>query len=104
VPNPGRTINRSAGHDDPQDRFWDRLLGDWAGVFLGAFMLQGLWFGFTSLVSGWRPDLAPSLETASARLGVPWLLAVLVGLGWGVKRARDARREPVSRRGSTPPV
>ncbi len=54
--------------DDSWVRFWERLILDWVAVAVGAFILQGLWFGVTSYLASVRPDLEPTLVTASARL------------------------------------
>ncbi len=84
--------------DDSWSRFWERLIADWVIVAVLAFMLQGLWFGVGRLLVAQSPDLEPTLVTFSARLGIPWLLAIVGGFIWGSKRALDARRDVPSRR------
>lgn len=77
--------------DDSREGFWDRLIADWVGVLVLGFVLQGIWFGIVALLVGIRPELEEGLTRTSARLGVPWLLIVALGLVWGAKRAWDAR-------------
>ena len=84
--------------DDPWGRFWERLVVDWVAVAVLGFGLQGLWFGLTSFLDGLSPELEPTLVKVSARLGVPWLVAVLLGFAWGVKRAWEARHDLPRRR------
>ncbi len=84
--------------EDSSSRFWERLIVDWVAVAVVGFGLQGLWFGFTSLWVSQNPEMKTSLVGFSAKLGWPWLAAVLVGFGWGLKRAWDAKQEPVRRR------
>ncbi len=84
--------------DDSWSRFWERLISDWVIVAVGAFVLQGLWFGIVSLLIGRNPDLEPTLLVTSSRLGIPWLLAILAGFVWAVKRAYDARNAPANHR------
>lgn len=92
---PGRRERES---EDPWARFWERLIVDWVAVAVIGFGLQGLWFGFTSLWVSASPDMKPVLVGASGKLGWPWLGALLVGFGWGVKRAFQARQDPLRRR------
>ena len=93
-----RPVKAEREPDDPWTRFWERLIVDWVAVTVVAFGLQGLWFGFTTLWVSQAPDMKPALTGVSAKLGWPWLLAVAVGLVWGVKRALDAREAPSRRR------
>ncbi len=84
--------------DDSKSRFWEQLIADWVIVAVLAFMLQGLWFGAGRLLVAQSPGLESTLDTFSARLGVPWLLAIAGGFTWGAFRAFAARRRVPSPR------
>ena len=84
--------------DDSWSRFWERLIADWVFVGVGAFVLQGLWFGIGSLLSRRNPDLETSLASASSTFGILLLLAVAGGFAGGLFRALAARRTPSLRR------
>lgn len=62
--------------------FWERLIVDGVIVLVVGFLAQGLWFWMTDLLAEMSPKLEPSLMATSARLGVPWFLGLLAGLGW----------------------
>lgn len=90
--------------DDSSSRFWERLTADWVAVLIAAFAIQGLWFGMVSLIVDADPGAAEGLGRASAFLfefpalkagqGLPWVLGILGGLVWGVKRALAAGEAP----------
>ena len=92
--------------DDSWTRFWDQLISDWVLVTVGAFLLQGLWFGLVSLGGETNPDSGGAISQISEMVFVPFwkgfpsVGSVLVGLGlaWGVKRALDAKAEVTGRR------
>ena len=74
-------------------RFWDRLIVDGVTVLVVAFVLQGVWFAGGNAVTDWRPDLEPTVQRVSERFLALWVVALLGGLAWGVKRAMAARGE-----------
>jgi len=74
--------------DDSGNGFWERLIGEWVGVLVLGFVVQGLWFGLVSLLTQVDPGLEPNLVRISAFLGIPWVLGIVVALVWGVGRAR----------------
>jgi hypothetical protein len=84
--------------DDSWSRFWERLIADWVIVGVGAFVLQGLWFGLVSLLTHRNPDLEADLAGATSVVGVLLLLAALGGFVVGFFRAQAARRSPYLRR------
>ena len=77
--------------DDSWSRFWDRLIVDWVAVVVGAFVLQGIWFAAVAALTGYQPDLEPTLAATTGRLALPWGLVAAVGLTWGVIRAVEAK-------------
>jgi hypothetical protein len=72
---------------DSWNEFWERLLVDSVAVLIFAFLIQGLWFLVVDLVVQGNPQLEAPLIRASSRLGVPWVLGMMAGVGWGVWRA-----------------
>ncbi|MCP5111221.1 MAG: hypothetical protein GY953_10335 [bacterium] len=82
--------------DDTWGEFWETLIAWWVAVLLAAFLLQGLWFGVGSFLIERSAEIQPKWEAASGRLGVPWLLAILIGWAWGTRRALSAKREGAS--------
>ena len=95
---PGRSARKEREPDDPWGRFWERLVVDWVAVAVLGFCLQGLWFGFASFWAAQNPNMKPVLGSFSAKLGWPWIGAIVLGLGWGAKRAWDARKDAGRRR------
>ena len=79
---------------DSWGRFWERLVVDAVAVVVLAFVIQGLWFGLSDLLVRWNVGEKGALEAASAKLGFAWLTGIVVGLGWSLKRALDARTGP----------
>jgi hypothetical protein len=94
----GRPARKEGDGDDPWSPFWERLIVDWVAVAVLGFGVQGLWFGLTALWVGQDPDIKPTLVGLSSRLGWPWMIAILGGFVWGVRRAWSARQEPARRR------
>lgn len=84
--------------DEAWGRFWDRLVTDWVVVVVGAFVLQGVWFALVAAVVSYKPELEATMATTSTRLSLPWGLAGLVALSWGVKRAFEAKGTSPGRR------
>ena len=73
-------------------RFWDRLVVDAVAVLVLGFVAQGIWFGLTAAVTGWRPDLEPALRKASERFLALWVVGMVAGVAWGVKKAWDEQQ------------
>ena len=84
--------------NDSWGRFWERLVTEWVAIGVFGFVVQGLWFGLVSVLVESRPGMESGLLDVSAKLGVPWAVGILLGLAWSVKRAMDARNEPLGRR------
>ncbi len=78
---------------DSSARFWDRLIVDGVAVLVIAFVFQGLWFAGGNAVTEWRPDLEPAVRKVSERFLALWVLGILLGLAWSVKRASAAKTE-----------
>ena len=91
-------VKKGGDLDDSWGRFWDRLITDWVIVVVGAFVVQGVWFALVSALARYKPELEATLATTSTRLALPWGLATLVALTWGVKRALEARTASSQRR------
>lgn len=94
----GRSVKKERDPDDSSSRFWERLIVDWVAVAVLGFGLQGLWFGFTNFLVSLNPDMKTELVGLSAKLGWPWMIAVVAGLAWGVWRAWGVREESLRRR------
>jgi hypothetical protein len=72
---------------DSWNVFWERLIVDCVAVLVFAFLAQGIWFLGVDLLTRASPGLDASLIRASSRIGVPWVLAILGGVGWAAWRA-----------------
>lgn len=83
---------------DSWSEFWERLLVDVVAVLILSFLLQGLWFFGVDLLKRMNPGLEPGLVRTSARLGTPWILAILFGIGWSAWRAWGISAETRFRR------
>ena len=77
--------------EDSAGGFWETLIADWVTATMFAFILQGVWFGLTAFLAAQRPEWEAGITSASGSFLTIWVLGLFAGLGWGVKRALDAR-------------